>query len=109
MAKTDEELNQIALDLATGKIFCDRHLHSEPELLVSVFLVFSLMTEQQHEEIQKEDPGLIYEYMDRAGPILTNGLPTFTTMQRLSQEETTRMFEEYGKILGTMGTPITRK
>ncbi len=55
------------------------------------------MDKQTIEEM-RETTGLIFEYLDQAGPRAINGQPTFFSMQTLTKDETKKMIEYYEKI-----------
>jgi hypothetical protein len=59
---TEEEIKKLAKDIYTGLVFTDRH-------------------------IQVASPGMIYEYMDKAGPMSINGMPMFCSFRFISQED----------------------
>lgn len=95
--KTDQELRQIALDLADGKIFCNRHVPpNDSRMLLSIFMILSLM-ENANQWVR--DAGLIYEYLSEAGPRSINGYPMFMSCRKLNIEDTKKMFEYYNEIL----------
>ena len=100
-ARDDKELKQIAMDLADGKIFTDRHfsLQEAETLAQMVFMPLALMDEQQVPLFMAEQPHLIYEYYDKAGPRAINGYPMFFSMQWLRKDEAATMFGYYEKLL----------
>ena len=95
--KTDEELRQIALDLHLGKIFSDRHCPG-PESIPMVFMLLNLMEDKVIEEIKAKNVNFIYEYLDQAGPLSVNGMPTFMSLRFLTKDESDKMFEYYKKF-----------
>ena len=40
---------------------------------------------------------LIYEYMNKAGPVGVNGMPVFMSMRCLNREDTEQMLRYYGE------------
>jgi len=101
--KTDEELKQIALDLYSGRIFCDRHISADvlkrdPHFIKMVFMTLCFMDSKWLGRLRKEKANFFYEYWDKAGPRGINGYPSFISMRYLKGEETKRMFEFYNKI-----------
>jgi hypothetical protein len=86
MNKTDEELKEIALGIHKGHIFTDRHVRSAQELSL-VFMPLIFLKEEQIDKIKKEDIGMVYEYMDKAGPRSVNGMPCFMSMQMITEAE----------------------
>lgn len=94
--KTDQELKKLAIDIADGKIFTDRHLRDINQLSM-VFMILALMEENDYNSFIHE-VGLIYEYMSEAGPMSINGMPIFMSVRRLSIEEAQKVdsfYKEY--------------
>ena len=104
--KTEQELKQIAKDLYAGRIFTNLHLQpSEQEsLLFSVFmpLVFIRKETKGGKKFFEDEPSMIYEYVDRAGPMAINGYPIFTSFQYLTEEEHQKMIGYYSKVKQAM-------
>lgn len=94
---TDEELKQIARDLHTGKIFCDRHCPS-PEAVSQVFMILNFLNEEQLKDFEAKEFDFFYEYLDKAGPVAVNGLPSFFSIRCLNKTDSARMFDYYNKI-----------
>lgn len=91
--RTPEELKTIAADLAAGRIFADRHLGEEDwHLFPSVFMPFAFMDQAQRQAFVEAKPGMVFEYLDKAGPRSINGYPAFFSMQVLSEEQTAEVF-----------------
>ena len=86
---SDKEAKRFALGMREGQIFTDRHLPPEDEeALIRVFMVLALADEKLIKELQEDPPGMIFEYVNKAGPMACNGLPMFMSAQFLSQEST---------------------
>jgi hypothetical protein len=94
---TDEEIKKLAEDMYKGFVFTDRHLNSVDELSM-VFLPLALAGKELIGELQKMPTGMIYEYIDKAGPMGVNGMPMFTSFRVVSMEDTKKIFEYYNKI-----------
>jgi hypothetical protein len=76
-----EDLKVLAIDMLAGLVFTDRHIKQiDAHMLGSVFMVAGLggLTGWNAEKI-----GLVYQYMDRAGPRSVNGYPIFMSMRML--------------------------
>ena len=73
---TDDEIKQVAEDMYKGIVFTDRQLERREDIQ-SVFVALALMEQEQLDKFNKNPPGMIYEYMDRAGPWAINGMPIF--------------------------------
>ena len=99
---TDEEVKQLAEDIYKGLVFTDRHIRIKEELL-SVFMALALMSEKQIEEIRKNPPGMIYEYMCEAGPRSVNGNPMFLSFKMISIEDAKKVLEVHNKIMEVVG------
>lgn len=96
--KADNELKQIAVDIFDSKIFCDRHIPKEEfERIRQVFMPIILGAFKDMSVEEFMDIGLIYEYYSKALPRGINGMPMFTSLQILSQEETKKMFTYYNE------------
>jgi hypothetical protein len=96
--KTEGELKKIARDLLQGKIFCLWHLPpGDLHAMESTFMVLALM-ERDMIEVLIENWGkapLIYEYIDRAGPLAINGNPIFTSCKWIHTDQVARFTEIY--------------
>jgi len=94
---TGQEIKQLAEDMYKGLVFTDRHVQT-PDDIQMVFLPLVLMGKELSEELQKNLPGMIYEYVDKAGPMAINGMPVFTSFKMVSMDDTKKVFEHYHKI-----------
>lgn len=92
-----DELKQIALDIHKGLIFTDRHI-TEPATLPGVFTLLLFMTEQQRDKLETDPPGLVFEYLAKAGSMTMNGEPTFLSLQMLSANDAKKVFDIYQKL-----------
>ena len=95
---TDKELKDIAISIHDGKIFTDRHCK---EAISSSFIVIALGGLSKMRKRERDNIGLIYEYINKAGPMAINGNPVFFSMRKLTIRQTERMFkfyDEYEKL-----------
>jgi len=99
---TPEELNQLALDLFKGLVYTDRHI-ADQMMIPRVFLPLSFAGEQQIDEILRNPPGLIYEYMSQASNVAVNGYPMFLSCAFLSQDETEVVLARYRELREILG------
>jgi HEPN domain-containing protein len=99
---TDKEVKQLAEDIYKGVVFTDRHIRIKEEL-PSVFMALVFMKEEQTEELRKNPPGMIYEYMEKAGPRAVNGNPTFLSFRMISKDDAKKVLETHNKILEVVG------
>jgi hypothetical protein len=95
--RTHEELAQIAKDMRQGKILIDEHVR-DAGLLANVFMPLALMGKEKLEELRADPPGMIYEYMDKAGPLSVNGFPIFYSFQMLSREDAETLHKMLDKL-----------
>lgn len=96
---TDEGVKKLADDIYRGLVFTDRHVQN-PDDISRVFLPLVLLKKEQIEELLADLPGMImiYEYMDKAGPMSINGMPIFYSLRLLDQEDAKKVNEKYLQI-----------
>jgi hypothetical protein len=87
---SDDELREFVNDFTSGLIFSNVHFRSaeeEKSLLGSVFmpLVFGALSRYSVEEIQ--NIGLMYEHINKAGPMAINGYPIFFSMRLMHKDD----------------------
>lgn len=90
---SDAEIKNLALDLISDKIFTHCHMDKEDDL-PKVFMPIALGAFHGVDDEGLKDIGLIYEYMDKAGPRAINGSPSFMSMKYLSKTDTERLFQK---------------
>lgn len=86
--KSDSELHELAFDIVAGKIFTDRQL-SDRDMLHMCFMALIFCSTEQLQLVA--DAGMIYEYVDKAGPMGVNGNPCFFSFQFISKEEVEKL------------------
>lgn len=87
-----EELEKLAWDIVGGQVYTDRHC---PEnLIVSVFMPMMFVEDKSF----FDDVGLVYEYMDKAGPRSINGQPMFMSMRCLNKADTKILMERVATL-----------
>lgn len=93
-----EDLVKIAQDLSEGKIYTDLHAQDSGVSLQMIFmpLAFGGLGDWSKEEL--EQIGVIFEHMDKAGPMAVNGQPGFMSFQILNVEDTKFVFDAAKKI-----------
>ena len=79
MLLTDKELKQIAWDIHSSKIFCDLMIRESEKvrMIPTIFLPMVFMDTEDLAKFVESDVGMLYEYMDKAGPRSINGYPQF--------------------------------
>jgi hypothetical protein len=86
--RSEQELRQLTLDLKANKIFASTQIPPEDSsLLGSIFLILSLMDEQQHADFVAKKPAFVYEYYTEAGSHGVNGYPSFLSMRFVTEDE----------------------
>jgi len=97
--KTDDQLKQLAKDIHTGLVFTNNHIPpDDPMALGIVFMPLVMMNDQQQKEFEEKQPGMVYEYLDKAGPRSMNGLPMFTSLQFITVDEYAKLRVFYDEI-----------
>ena len=94
---TEEEIKKLADDMYRGLVFTDRHIQN-PDDISRVFMPLALLEKEQIEELKVKDPGMVYEYMDKAGPMAIDGMPMFCSFRFLNQEDEKKVYEKYIQI-----------
>lgn len=95
---TDDEIKQLAEDMYRHLIFTDRQLQNKSDLTM-VFTPLIFLSKDQLAELKNNPPGMIYEYIDKAGPMSINGMPIFSSFSIISQEDTRKVIQKYNEIV----------
>ncbi|MFA6971781.1 MAG: hypothetical protein WC208_10320 [Gallionella sp.] len=90
-------LKDLAEDFYKNKIFIDRFLGREPNLLPNVFMCLMFLKPKQRMEMKRYS-GMIYEYYDKAGQMAINGYPMFFSMRVMHKYDVPIFFRYYNKI-----------
>lgn len=86
--RTDDELKQVAQDIVFGKVFCDFMCLSADDFEMTFMPIALLSTEGLAELKDRLGPkGMVFEYMNKAGPMSHNGTPTFMSLRWLNSED----------------------
>ncbi len=105
--RSEQELRQLALDLKANKIFASTQIpEQDSDLLGSIFMILSLMNEEQHAEFVAKKPAFVYEYYEAAGAHGVNGYPSFTSMRFVSEDELP-FIKKYWDELAAFGPQAT--
>lgn len=99
-----EKVHELARDIVMDKVFIDRFI-SEPDhewnhMLRAIFLPIGLGGMPAN----VEDIGMVYEYLEKAGPRSINGYPIFFSCQMLHKAQMPELIaavEHYAKTLNT--------
>ncbi len=98
---TDQEIKKLAEDIFRGLIFTDRQIQDKNEVS-RVFMPLIFLNKKQMEELNNDNPGMIYEYMEKACNVSINGMPIFLSFCMISQIDAKKVFEKYNAILDSV-------
>lgn len=87
--QSEDVLNDVARGLVAGHIYTDRHCGPDVAL---VFLPLGLMEREELQKLVESKPGLIYERIDKAGPMSVNGRPQFFSLSMLNESDAAKVF-----------------
>lgn len=88
IARTDQELGQLAKRLYRGQIFGSWQVHSrDTKLLTWIFMPLFFMTAEQREELTRDGITHLYGEVDSALERSLNGYPCFASIGLLTQTE----------------------
>jgi hypothetical protein len=100
--RTRDELKKLAADLAAGDIYTS--LQVEDRILPLVFMPLAMLSREDVETLdalpREQQPGIFFEYLDKAGPRSINGHPIFWSVQWIEigqAEEFMQLFEKARK------------
>jgi len=83
---TDDELRQFVLDFIAGRIFTSAMVEEHTSLGV-VFAPLAFGALSRWEKADLDRIGIVYEYIDKAGPLGVNGQPMFFSMRLMDLED----------------------
>jgi hypothetical protein len=89
-----EDLKKIAIDIANNKIFTSQHCPQDMIGNVFTLLMFGTLRQYNISSI-----GLLYEYIDTAGPMCINGYPIFLSHRMLNKKDTRKVFRMVDKYI----------
>lgn len=93
---TDEEMRKLARDMAMEKVFTNLHVPQEDShMLKSIFMVAAL---GGLADVDPQQIGMLYEYLDRAGPRGINGYPMFMSLRMVHRDQVDALIERVGEI-----------
>lgn len=95
--RTDAELEQLAQDVAAGKVFTSMQVKRQEDMTM-VFMMLAFLEKEDVEWLKSQDIYFIYEYLDQAGPRSVNGYPCFLSMRYLNREDWTKMAKRFDEI-----------
>ena len=94
--KSNIEIKRLAMDVLGGRVFTSKQ-SNDPTL---VFMALAFASGDEIDELITilGPRGILYEYLDNAGPRSINGLPTFFSFNVLSSEDTDRLNDMIEKV-----------
>ena len=95
--KTPDELKTLAVDIFQQKVFTERHI-TDPSMFGNVFMVAALGGFADCPEEYTQSIGMVYEYLEKAGPRSVNGYPMFMSLQLLNKEDAQKVWDMYFKM-----------
>lgn len=94
----EPELRQLAMDTAQGKVFTDRH----GDNAIDAFRVVFMLGLGGHRPKYLDQWGMIYEYIDKAGPRAINGRPSFFSFRILHADDLPHFLDLYREVRTTL-------
>lgn len=93
---TDDKLKEFVLGLCDGKVFTSEHCNS-PDDIRRVFMVVGLGGLSNIPQEQLQNVGILWEWLDKAGPRSINGMPMFLSVRLMHKEDWARAVVAYKK------------
>lgn len=88
--KSDEELRELVLAICDGRVFTSLHVDNASRIGM-VFMPLALGALSNLTDQYVASIGMVYEYLDKAGPMAFNGMPMFFSCRLLHREDFTRI------------------
>jgi hypothetical protein len=92
-AQGDEKIKKIAQDIVHNLIFTDHHYRNQQEQIELLGMTFMPIIFGGLSDVDPNDLGMIYEYMDKALPRSINGYPCFMSCRVMNKPDTKKVFE----------------
>ena len=87
----EEGLRTFVIDFLAGKIFTSAQMNEGTSIeMVFMPLVFGALADWPREDL--EQIGILWEYLDKAGPRSINGLPSFFSLRIMHRDDWERCF-----------------
>lgn len=86
---TQVDLKQLAKDIRGNLVFHSNmiHEHEAESMMPLIFMPLMLMTSEALDNLDSQDPWILYEYLDKAGIKAINGYPMFISFKWLNKEQ----------------------
>jgi hypothetical protein len=101
--RSDAEIKQIAIEIEAGKIWTSEHCPNLDAVRAS-FLTIGFCTPELANWMQQNKIAVIYEYVDRAGPLSVNGMPSFFGAKMISEDDWKRVLEKVTAIRAALAS-----
>lgn len=94
-----DQIKELAEDIFKSSVFTERHINeNDVRLLQSIFMPLVLGALSGITEEQQKQVGMIYEYLEKAGPRSVNGYPVFFSMKILHIDDSEEVWDMYFKM-----------
>lgn len=95
-----EEIKQLATDIFLNKVFTSRHIAPQEaaSTVGMVFIPLALGGLSNCSKSYIKDIGMMYEYLDKAGPRAINGYPIFTSVRLASLKDSEKVWALYKQM-----------
>lgn len=107
LAKSEKQIKELALDIYEGRVFCDRHIAGFKDRNIAtvamVFTPLALFTEAQMKDFLANDPAMIYQYTNQAGPKSPGNVPVFKSFRFLNSHDTKLVMAEFNRLQEALG------
>lgn len=98
---SEEDVLTLARDIVARRVFTSNHIRPEDlaGCLTVIFLPLAFMNPQD----APADVGMLWEFLDRAGPRYINGYPSFGSLHYVTQADTARVNAAITMLQATTG------
>lgn len=103
-----DELKEVARGLHAGQIFTDRHVANPQSDMTMVFMPLALGALSECSKEDVEQIGMIYEWIDKAGPRSVNGMPCFMSFKLLHRDDAVKVLKMYQALRETADQALDR-
>lgn len=99
-SQPEKLINEVAKGIHARQIFTNFHIPegSRSSMLGMIFMPIVFGAFQDMPEAEVDNIGMIFEYMDKAGPRSINGMPMFVSFGLLSKSDTKKVWDKVKKL-----------
>lgn len=102
--KTDKEIKEIAKGIYRGEIFSSMQIREEDaHMVLNIFMPLAFMPPIDRKQLMINEIAHFYGEMKDAAPKSINGYPVLFSLNCLSKDDSTKVIEEYKKIVNILG------